>query len=126
MGTHPIFESDFDCLTEHGFSSLTHRRPARPLGHGLLGRCAPGGQVRLELEAAPGPGCRRQDRATPLHWQYPLPEGRLPFLARPTSIRPFPHQWRSAIWLLALLASHCPLLEGVLVLLRHASVGCQG
>merc|ERR1712018_369000 len=30
MGTHPIFESDFDCLTEFGYKNDGHSRPVCP------------------------------------------------------------------------------------------------
>merc|ERR1711970_1616296 len=42
MGTHPIFESDFDCLTEHAPSSRLPHRPS-PAAKCIesAGRCPP-------------------------------------------------------------------------------------
>merc|ERR1712086_946612 len=74
----------------HGFISLTHRCPARPLGNGLHRRLAPRGQVRIELEDAPGPGCDRQERAPALHWQHPYPKvgARLMLVPRQFALAP--------------------------------------
>merc|ERR1711935_65179 len=53
MGTHPIFESDFDCLTEH-----VVRRRRLPAGHGRSVQDVPREWLRLDDSQAlrrPGP-----------------------------------------------------------------------
>merc|ERR1712137_119390 len=37
MGTHPIFESDFDCLTDEEMGDLSMRRPGPSVSRGIYG-----------------------------------------------------------------------------------------
>jgi len=51
MGTHPIFESDFDCLTEMDRVSLMRQSSSRTRTISSTGRCA-NGPRRGRLETA--------------------------------------------------------------------------
>merc|ERR1712142_186670 len=66
MGTHPIFESDFDCLTEMPGrdSRVRNSNPNRPCRYFLQGRCRFGDQCRFRHAAPPGGGDRNQNDDT--------------------------------------------------------------
>merc|ERR1712048_1217932 len=95
MGTHPIFESDFDCLTElgpksHGWQKKQHSGQ-RPLPQGLEAKSPnlvqPARSKGATTECSKGQGCRH--RPTTSWWrpstscpmpdcpiQHPSPTGR--------------------------------------------------
>merc|ERR1712037_241467 len=70
MGTHPIFESDFDCLTElgpksHGWQKKQHSGQ-RPLPQGLEAKspnlAQPARSKGATTDCSKGQGCRHRPR----------------------------------------------------------------
>merc|ERR1711935_295832 len=68
MGTHPIFESDFDCLTEWAYDEIRRNRHSSPAGMGILGGVDQCNSVDDHLNCShnqPPPNLQPSHAATP-------------------------------------------------------------
>merc|ERR1711990_956714 len=127
MATHPIFESDFDCLTEarDGYRIQQSRFTCRSKWHPIYRRHSRKSSLRFAIEIASSPRCYPKERTTQLHQKHSLPKGWIKIFTPPKTIRLGPTQQRCLLGCLEIRSLPCTNLPCRFGRICWSFVGCQ-